>query len=218
MVDPPGFDLPGGLAPEVYPLAWLVGAWHGSGVLSYPGIPETPFTQDVAFDHDGGPYLRYSSVIRVGSGDGVPDAAGSVSAGAADGGGHVGGGLPGATRDRPGGGAASATVADPGRVWSTESGFWRVSTERSADLAAGQHPLEVLLADPAGRVSVYLGIAAGGRIDLASDLIARTATGAAVTASKRLYGLVGGQLLWVWELAAFGHPLQSYASAQLDRI
>ena len=28
------------LAPELYPLAWLVGTWRGPGVLSYPGISE----------------------------------------------------------------------------------------------------------------------------------------------------------------------------------
>ena len=56
-----------------------------------------------------------------------------------------------------------------------------------------------------------------GRIDLVSDLIARTSTGADVTASKRMYGLVEGSLMWAWDLAAFGKPLQSYASAQLFR-
>ena len=48
--------------------------------------------------------------------------------------------------------------------------------------------------------------------------MARTATAAEVTASNRLYGLVEGDLMWVWELAAFGHPLQSYASARLSRL
>ena len=38
-----------------------------------------------------------------------------------------------------------------------------------------------------------------------------------MTASKRMYGLVEGSLMWAWDLAAFGKPLQSYASAQLFR-
>jgi hypothetical protein len=33
-----------------------------------------------------------------------------------------------------------------------------------------------------------------------------------------LYGLVGGELMWVHELAAFGRPLQPYASARLHRV
>ena len=34
---------------------------------------------------------------------------------------------------------------------------------------------------------------------VSSDLIARTSTASEVTASKRLYGFVEGQLLWVWD-------------------
>ena len=59
------FALPDGLAPEVYPLAWLVGDWRGEGVVGYPGIEEKTFVQDLSFDHDGGPYLRYTSTIRL---------------------------------------------------------------------------------------------------------------------------------------------------------
>ena len=70
------FSLPDGLAPEVYPLAWLVGRWRGEGVVGYPGIEETAFTQDVVFDHDGGPYLRYTSTIRLIV---VPDDAASLT-------------------------------------------------------------------------------------------------------------------------------------------
>ena len=74
------------------------------------------------------------------------------------------------------------------------------------------------MTDPAGRLTMYLGAVGNGRIDLASDLIARTPTAAEVSASNRLYGLVEGHLMWVWEIAAFGHPLQSYVSANLSRV
>src|SRR5688572_2105727 len=40
------FTLPEGLAPEVYPLAWLVGRWRGEGVVVYPTIPEATVTQE----------------------------------------------------------------------------------------------------------------------------------------------------------------------------
>ena len=29
------FELPAGLAPELVPIAWLVGAWEGSGVIEF---------------------------------------------------------------------------------------------------------------------------------------------------------------------------------------
>jgi len=181
------FVLPDGLAPEVYPLAWLVGRWRGEGVVGYPGIEESAFTQDVEFTHDGGPYLAYRSTIRLVV---APDDTSALD------------GEP----------------AEPGPVWSTESGYWRVPPERPDGLSPEQHPVELLLADPSGHVSVYIGAVGNGRIDLASDLVARTATGAEVTAGTRLYGLVNGELMWAHDLAAFGHPMQSYASARLSRV
>lgn len=179
------FAFPDGLSPEVYPLAWLVGRWRGEGVIEYPGIGKKAFVQDLVFDHDGGPYLRFESTLRVLE-DVVPDAL-------------------------PGDGAATGTV------WSTETGYWRVSTDRPDGLEDDKQALEVLVADASGRITVYIGAAGNGRIDLASDAIARTSTASEVRASKRLYGLVEGRLLWVEELAAFGEPLRSYASAELDR-
>ncbi|GEA85733.1 hypothetical protein CWIS_08005 [Cellulomonas sp. A375-1] len=190
------FVLPEGLAPEVYPLAWLVGRWSGEGVVGYPGVEETAFVQDVVFDHDGGPYLSYTSTIRLVV---APDDASALDEAAA--------------ADEP---------ADPplhdGPVWSTESGYWRVPPERPEGLTDEQFPVEVLLADPSGHVAVYVGAVGNGRVDLASDLIARTSSGAEVSAATRLYGLVNGELMWAQDLAAFGQPMQSYASARLARV
>src|SRR3954451_14695871 len=105
------FALPEGLAPEVYPLAWLVGRWHGEGVVGYPGIEETAFTQDVVFDHDGGPYLHYTSTIRLIA---VPDDAAALLDEAA-----------------PDDAAPPAPAPEDGPVWSTETGYWRVAPERT---------------------------------------------------------------------------------------
>lgn len=208
------FTFPDGLSPEVYPLAWLVGRWRGEGVIEYPGIGKKSFVQDLVFDHDGGPYLRFESTLRVLEdavpdelpGDGewpapVPDPAETGVSAAAD------------AAEAP----AAPDVAATGTVWSTETGYWRVSTDRPDGLEEDKQALEVLVADASGRITVYVGAAGNGRIDLASDAIARTSTASEVRASKRLYGLVQGRLLWVEELAAFGEPLRSYASAELDR-
>ena len=165
------FVIPSDLAVEAYPLAWLLGSWHGRGVLGYPGIESAQLEQDVEFDHDGGPYLTYSSVVRVG-----------------------------------------------GSVWTRESGFWRVPPSRPGGLEESQAPLEVLTADPSGFVTVYYGTVGSGRVELASDYVARTPTSADVAASRRMYGYVRGQLLWAWDMAAFGQHMQSYLSASLDRV
>jgi hypothetical protein len=173
------FAFPDGLAPEAFPLAWLVGRWAGAGVIDYPEIPRLDVTQTVVFDHDGGPYLRYTSVMSARGPEG---------------------------RDGP--------------VWASEAGFWRVPSpaREGNDLAPGQYPVEALLADASGVLSLYLGTVGNGRIDLATDLMAHTASGADMTAATRMYGLVDGDLLWAWDLAAFGHELRSYASARLARV
>lgn len=191
------FTFPEGLAPEVYPLAWLVGTWSGNGVIDHPATGRKNVTQELTFDHDGGPYLRFASTLRV-----APEPADDDGAGA-----PTGAGDPATGEDPP--------AADV--VWSTETGYWRVSTERPEGLEEDRHPLEVVVADASGRMTLYVGAAGNGRIDLASDAMARTATSADVRASKRMYGLVEGRLMWVEELAAFGEPLRNYASAELDR-
>lgn len=172
------FVIPEGLAPEIFPLAWLLGTWEGSGEVNYPDIPATEFSQLVEFDHDGGPYLSYRSTMTL-TGEG-----------------------------------------ESGHVWSAESGFWRVApqTPPGITLQDFQHPLEVVIADAAGMVSVYVGATGNGRIDLATDLMARTSTAADVGGATRMYGNVKGELMWAWDLAAFGHELQSYAAARLSRV
>ena len=196
------FVLPEGLAPEVYPLAWLVGRWRGEGVVGYPGVEESAFTQELEITHDGGPYLAYRTTIRLVV---APDDAATLDPGAP-------------ASDDPDAAPAAAPETPDGPVWSTESGYWRVPPERPDDLAPDQHPVELLLADPSGHVDVYVGTVGNGRIDLASDLVAHTATGAVVTAGKRLYGMVNGELMWAHDLAAFGQPMQPYASARLARV
>ncbi|WP_333810656.1 FABP family protein [Timonella senegalensis] len=207
------FTFPQGLAPELYPLAWLVGSWRGEGVLEYPRLETSGFVQEVTFDHDGGPYLRYESTIRLTpeSMPEVPDQMAEFDKLDAK---LAGDDAPELISDD-----SAHDPADPELVvWSTETGYWRIAPEPHQGVPAGQTSLEVLLSDPAGRVAVYLGAAGDGKVQLVSDLIARTGTAAEVTASKRMYGNVNGNLMWVQSLAAFGNPLQDYVSATLTRV
>lgn len=186
------------LAPEVYPLAWLVGRWRGAGVLEHPEIPRRRVVADVVFDHDGGPYLRYEATLRTLAGDvgeridlGAPDADFA---------------LP------------SDEEAAEAAVWSTETGYWRISTDPMEGLTEDQKPVEVMLADAAGRMTAYLGWVGNARIELASQRVLRMSTSSDVTGSRRMYGLVDGRLFFTEDLIAFGHPLQSYVSGQLTRL
>ena len=244
------FQIPDGLAPEVYPLSWLVGRWRGPGFIAYPDIPQRAVLVEAVFGHDGGPYLTYAATTYL-----LESPLESLE------------------------GTIDVDALRAGQVWSTESGFWRVtpaggspsaqqtarnmaadvgrsdpeapgsqngpaqgeatapqhhdvsSSARNGSTSAGTDgdgeagsrrsapisELEVLLAEPTGHVSVYLGQVQGPRVELTTDLVARTASGADIGAASRMYGLVGGELFWATDLAAFGHELQSYSSGRLQR-
>jgi hypothetical protein len=104
----------------------------------------------------------------------------------------------------------------------TESGYWR-PRRRDGPVAGkkAQTPdnqVEVMLAHPTGIVEIYLGEITGTRIEMATDVVARTATAKEVTAGHRLYGLVGPDLAYAYDMAAIGQPLQPHLSAQLRRV
>ncbi len=95
-----------------------------------------------------------------------------------------------------------------GRPLAMESGFWRPQPDNQ---------LEVLLAHPTGFVEVYLGQVSGTKIEMATDAVVRTSSAKEVTAGRRLYGLIGTDLGYAYDLAAVGQPLQPHLSAQLKR-
>ena len=95
-----------------------------------------------------------------------------------------------------------------------EIGWWRpvMADGKATD------EVEVLLTAPTGVLSLFLGRVDGVRVELATDVVMRTATAKEVTAEQRLYGIVDRALLYAQEMAAMGQPLQAHLSAKLDRV
>ncbi len=99
------------------------------------------------------------------------------------------------------------------RPLATEVGFWRpVQTE------ADSTELELLLTHPTGYLELYVGEVTGPRINLHTDVVARTPSAKPYLSASRMYGLVGGDLMWVLDMSAVDQPLQSHASGQLKRV
>jgi hypothetical protein len=94
------------------------------------------------------------------------------------------------------------------RPLAQETGYWRPQPDGR---------LEVLLAHPTGFVEIWLGAVDGAKIELSTDVVARTDTAKAYTAGHRLYGQVDGDLLWAYDMAAVDQPLQPHLSATLRR-
>ncbi len=98
----------------------------------------------------------------------------------------------------------AGAVVRPGAA---ESGFWRMT----------ESGLEVVLAHATGFAEVWVGEITGSRIEISTDVVARTSSTKEVTGGHRLYGLVDGDLLYAYDMAAMGEPLQAHLSARLRR-
>lgn len=105
------------------------------------------------------------------------------------------------------------------RPSATETGYWRPRPDNE---------VEVLLAHPTGFAEIYHGtvtvtgienaVITSARAELTTDAVMRTASSKEVNSGARLYGLVNGELMWVYEMAAMGHPLQAHLSGRLSPL
>jgi hypothetical protein len=210
------FDLPTGLPAELAPLSWLIGVWEGSGVISYAIGDETrvhEFGQRVSFSHDGLPYLNYNSYTWL-IGEAEPGVEAPDRENAQD---HS----PLVTETGYWRLSRPAAEADPGPAMLPgvgEPAYPTADSVESLRNADGGFDIEVSLLHPTGVSELYLGQVKSGRIDLATDAVMRTATAKPYAAATRLYGLVQGELLWAWDIAALGQDLRTHASAKLARV
>jgi THAP4-like, heme-binding beta-barrel domain len=95
------------------------------------------------------------------------------------------------------------------RPAASEVGYWRPQP-------SGE--IEVLLTHPTGFVEIYIGKIEPAKIEIATGGVLKTETAKDYRAGHRLYGLVEGRLMYVYEMAAMGHELQPHLSAELKRV
>ena len=79
--------------------------------------------------------------------------------------------------------------------------------------------LEMVLAHNTGFVEIWDGELHPDRpsFEIVTDAVARTATAKDYAGGKRLYGYVEGDLLYAYDMAAMGQPLQPHTHARLVR-
>jgi hypothetical protein len=196
-------EIPEGLPAELVPLSWLIGVWEGTGVVHYPvgedDVREHDFGQRVSFSHDGLPYLNYSSTTWLLDDDRTPLAA-----------------EMGYWRlDRP------AEPGDRGPAMLMGEGPAPFTTAQSVEILRNTtdgFDVEAAIIHPTGVNELYVGRVKGGRIDLATDAVMRSANAKEYSAATRMYGLVEGKLFWAWDIAALGQELTSHASGQLAKV
>ena len=97
----------------------------------------------------------------------------------------------------------------PDRPLEIETGFWRPADDGT---------IEVVLTSPQGYADIWVGKITGAKIELVTDMVARTKTAEiAYTGGQRLYGNVEGDLLWTFDRATTDVALQPYMWARLTR-
>lgn len=204
------FELPAEFPSELVPLSWLVGAWQGTGVVSFSppdGVElstpidksalEYEFDQHITFDVEGSSVLRYDSVVtRLDDGSPVTSERGYWRV------------------LRP----LEAFDAGPGLVAGVgETTFLSAESVERLRNEQDAFDIEAAIVHPDGIAEFYVGIVKGPRIDLVTDAVLRPESARDYRAASRMWGLVDGHLLWAWDAAALGGPLRSFASARLAR-
>lgn len=189
------FVLPEDLPIELTPFAFLVGNWHGTGVISF-GETETEFRQSLSFEPIAGGRLDYQSTVTDLLGKPISSERGYWMLSRPSDESDAGPGLV------PGRGVSAITVREDLELW------------RNSD---GGFDIEALIVQPSGVAELYFGHIKGARIDMATDAVLRSPNAKEYASGKRMWGLVEGALLWAWDMAALGQPLRSHASARLVR-
>ena len=192
--------VPEGLPLELTPFAFLVGKWSGSGVISYTHNAEKAdqeFTQSVEFSYDNEAVLGYVAKSTLNDGKPLPTEVGFWRLAKAPETSDPGPGL------LPGTGTKSITSHE------------QLETLRNKD---GGFDIEASILHPSGISELYIGQIKGARVDLATDAVLRSQSAKEYRAATRMFGLVEGALLWVWDIAALGNPMASHASARLERV
>lgn len=95
------------------------------------------------------------------------------------------------------------------RPLATEMGFWRPLPDNE---------VEFLLAHPTGIIEMYYGKTSPAKVELQTDSVVRSPHAKEYNAATRLYGYVGGNMMYVMDMAAVGQQLQSHLSAELKRV
>ncbi|MCI7551407.1 MAG: FABP family protein [Actinomycetaceae bacterium] len=184
--------LPSNLAPENYPLAWLIDSWQGGGILQYENVQPAAYVHELRIDaSDHGPYLHIDSRVWLAE-------------------------EPAHAVNKEASGLDTYNSLTKGELWAQSSGFLRVDPE-AVVREDGAAQLDATISSPVGTAQVWVGLIKGPQLQLVTDAIARSGSGAQLDAAKLVAGYVESDLFYAYDMEAFGFEMQPYIAGRLSR-
>lgn len=229
------FEIPVDLPLKLSSLAWLLGRWQGWGTIAAPGSADTPGTKV-----DGGAPADQSSADATETVEGGwPDSVDGTGAnpepqmlpvvqdltavvvgeqmrmtlrvfeGQLDG-----------DFDPLWTAAEGLDQIRPGELISEETTYWSVDTPLAVLPAGPDEPreLRVVGSSTRGFSILWAGVAMGPRIQMASDAVVRAPRADALDYFSRMFGLVGGELMWASDSMVAGGEYSTEITGRLQRV
>lgn len=188
------FEIPEDLPFRLGPLAWLLGRWQGWGTVA--GETEEyakPVVQEIQVEVVGEQMLMRIKLFE---------------------------GLLEEPFDPMWTANEGLDNISAGPLYSEESLYWSVDSPLALVPADGTEPRELRAvgSDTRGFAVLWAGVAMGPRIQLASDAVARAPGAKKIDYFSRMFGLVGGELMWASETMVGEGDYETEITGRLQRV
>ncbi len=213
------FEIPENLPLRLGPLAWMLGEWQGWGTLITPASPALALslgeTEDgeVQLETDvAEPKTVDSPIIQQLSAEVLGDQmALKVTFFAA---------VPKTAVDPMWSAGEGLDNLEAGDVLWEETQYWSVTSPLAVVPSGGEEPreLRVTSASSRGYATLFAGVAIGPRIRLDSDAIAYEPFADPVNYISRMFGLVGGELMWASDNKLGDADFETEFTGRLQRV
>lgn len=171
------FTIPEDLPLDLAPMAWMLGTWRGWGMRTLPGdAPDQPVLEQIRAEVVGTHMLVTTSIYQATTRDGELDPMLDAFQGIA--------------------------ALEQGDLLTEESLYIRVLPGSGVIPPVGEPETREFTASGASTSGVcvlWAGVSMGPRVRMISDAIARDAAAEPIEEASRMYGLVGGELMWTQE-------------------
>lgn len=189
--------IPDNLPVELAPIAWMLGTWQGWGMLSQEGeAPDRPVIEEIRAEICDTQMRMTTSIYAATTTDG-------------------------AEMDPMLDSFQGLAALTAGELLREETMYLRLLPGSGELPPPGEYEPRELMASAAttnGLAALWAGVSMGPRIQMISDAIARDSHAQPIEHQGRMYGLVGGEMMWTQEHTLEGQETAVDISGRLARV